>query len=132
MTTPLLARTDLRGATLDAVALRSIVPRADVDVAAAIATVAPICEDVRTRGVPALLELTERFDGVAVTDVRVSAEQLATALRELDPQVRAALEESIRRTRLVHADQRRGETTTRVAPGGTVTERWIPVGRGGL
>jgi histidinol dehydrogenase len=53
VTPPLLARTDLRGTTLDAMALRSIVPRADVDVAAAIATVAPICEDVRTRGVPA-------------------------------------------------------------------------------
>jgi histidinol dehydrogenase len=46
--------------------------------------------------------------------------------------VRAALEESIRRARLVHADQRRTDTTTRVVPGGTVTERWVPVGRVGL
>ncbi|WUI15239.1 histidinol dehydrogenase [Kineococcus sp. NBC_00420] len=132
MTPPLLARTDLRGTTLDAMALRSIVPRADVDVAAAIATVAPICEDVRTRGVPALLELTERFDGVAITDVRVPARALTDALAALDPQVRAGLEESIRRARLVHDDQRRTDTTTQVAPGGTVTERWIPVGRVGL
>ncbi len=132
MSTPLLRRVDLRGRALDAMALRSVVPRADVDVAAALASVAPICEDVRARGVPALLELTERFDGVRVQDVRVPARALADALEGLDPQVRAGLEESIRRARLVHADQRRTTSTTEVVPGGTVSERWVPVGRVGL
>ena len=37
-----------------------------------------------------------------------------------------------RRARLVHADQRRTDVTTQVVPGGTVTERWVPVGRVGL
>ncbi|WP_031174324.1 histidinol dehydrogenase, partial [Streptomyces durhamensis] len=32
----------------------------------------------------------------------------------------------------VHADQRRTDVTTEVSPGGTVTERWIPVSRVGL
>ncbi|MGI4894025.1 MAG: histidinol dehydrogenase, partial [Janthinobacterium lividum] len=101
-------------------------------VAAAMASVAPICEDVRARGTVALLELTERFDGVRIEDVRVPAAALSQALLELDPQVRAALEETIRRARLVHADQRRVDVTTRLSPGGTVSERWIPVGRVGL
>ncbi|WP_432562864.1 histidinol dehydrogenase [Kineococcus sp. SYSU DK003] len=113
-------------------ALRALVPRADVDVAAALASVAPICEDVRSRGVPALLELTERFDGVRIEHVRVPAHALHEALEALDPQVRAGLEESIRRARLVHGDQRRTDTTTQVVPGGSVTERWVPVGRVGL
>ena len=60
------------------------------------------------------------------------ADVLAGALETLDPAVRAALEESIRRARLVHADQRRTDTTTTVADGGTVTERWVPVDRVGL
>ena len=132
MSTPFLRRIDLRGQTLDAMALRSVVPRADVDVAAAMTTVAPLCEDVRARGTQAVLEYTERFDGVRTTDVRVPAAALAQALTELDADVRAALEETIRRARLVHADQRRGDVTTRLAAGGTVTERWIPVGRVGL
>ncbi|WP_432494286.1 histidinol dehydrogenase [Kineococcus auxinigenes] len=113
-------------------ALRSVLPRAEVDVAAALATVAPICEDVRARGAVALVELTERFDGVRLGDVRVPREALRTALAELDPRVREALEESVRRARLVHADQRRADTTTRLAAGGTVTERWVPVDRVGL
>ena len=32
----------------------------------------------------------------------------------------------------MHHDQRRTDVTTRVAPGGTVTERWVPVNRVGL
>jgi histidinol dehydrogenase len=46
--------------------------------------------------------------------------------------VRAALGESIRRARLVHDAQRRTDVSTQVVPGGTVTERWVPVGRVGL
>ena len=60
------------------------------------------------------------------------AEAITEALEELDPAVRAALEESIRRARLVHRDQRRTDVTTQVVPGGTVTERWVPVERVGL
>ena len=33
---------------------------------------------------------------------------------------------------MVHADQRRTDVTTQVVPGGTVTERWVPVRRVGL
>src|SRR6185312_12666438 len=54
------------------------------------------------------------------------------ALEVLDPDIRAALEESTRRARRVHADQRRTDVTTEVVPGGTVTERWVPVERVGL
>ena len=39
---------------------------------------------------------------------------------------------AIERTRVVHADQRRTDTTTTLAPGATVTERWVPVERVGL
>ena len=77
-------------------------------------------------------DLGERFDGVRPVQLRVPAEVLTAALELLDPEVRAALEETIRRTHLVHEDQRRTDTTTQVAPGGTVTERWVPVDRVGL
>lgn len=100
--------------------------------AAAVDRVRPICEDVRHRGVEALIELTQRFDGVRLTDVRVPKDALETALADLDPAVRAALEESIRRARAVHRAQRRTDHTTQVVPGGTVTEKWIPVDRVGL
>ena len=92
----------------------------------------PIVAAVREEGAPALYAAAERFDGVAPPRLRVPADVIAGALESLDPAVRAALEESIRRARLVHADQRRTDTTTTVTDGGTVTERWVPVDRVGL
>lgn len=128
----MLNRIDLRGRDLRAVDLRGVVPRARIDVDAALEVVRPIVADVRQRGAAALLDLAERFDGVRPPHLRVPVEELELALQSLDPAVRKALEEAIRRTRTVHADQVRVDITTAVADGGTVTERWIPVDRVGL
>lgn len=129
----MISRIDLRGDALpEGGALRDLLPRAEFDVEAALETVRPICEDVRHRGSAAVIEWGEKLDGVRIGSVRVPAEALNRALEELDPAVRAALEESIRRARLVHREQRRTTHTTQVVPGGTVTEKWVPVERVGL
>ncbi|WP_446039864.1 histidinol dehydrogenase [Streptomyces sp. SID1121] len=129
----MISRIDLRGGALpEGSALRDLLPRAEFDVEAALEKVRPICEDVHHRGTEALIEYAEKFDGVKLTRVRVPAAALADALAGLDPAVRAALEESARRARLVHREQRRAPRTTQVVPGGTVSEKWVPVGRVGL
>ncbi|WP_435198846.1 histidinol dehydrogenase [Janibacter sp. GS2] len=128
----MLATIDLRARPLGARDLRTVLPRAEYDVEAALAAVQPICDDVRDRGATALYELAERFDGVRPASLRVPAEVLEAAVAALDPDVRRALEVSIERARTVHAAQRRTDTTTAVVPGGTVTERWVPVERVGL
>ncbi|NVI31317.1 MULTISPECIES: histidinol dehydrogenase [Streptomyces] len=129
----MISRIDLRGETLpEGPALRALLPRADFDVTAALEKVRPICEDVHHRGDAALIEYAQRFDQVALEQVRVPAEALAEALAGLTDEVRAALEESIRRARTVHRAQRRTPHTTQVVPGGTVTEKWVPVDRVGL
>ncbi|GAA0634400.1 histidinol dehydrogenase [Kutzneria viridogrisea] len=128
----MLSRTDLRGRVPSPAQLRAALPRAEVDVDAVLHQVRPVVDAVRERGVEAVLELAERFDRVRPESVRVPAERIAAALAGLDPAVREALQESITRARKVHADQRRTDTTTQVVPGGTVTERWVPVARVGL
>ncbi|GAA5168295.1 histidinol dehydrogenase [Pseudonocardia eucalypti] len=129
----MLTRTDLRpGLPPTAAALRALLPRAEVDVDAVLDRVRPIVADVADRGVEAVLELAERFDKVRPASVRVPAAELTRALDELDPSVREALWVVIDRTRLVHADQRREDVVTKVADGGTVTERFVPVRRVGL
>ena len=128
----MLARTDLRGRTPSTAELRAALPRGGVDVDAVLHQVRPMVEAVRDRGAEAALEFGEKFDGVRPASVRVPAAELERALRELDPAVKEALEVAIERTRTVHADQRRKDTVTEVVPGGTVTERWVPVERVGL
>lgn len=131
----MLRRDDLRGRKIPTdtrTFYRSLAPRASLDVEQATAAVRPILEAVKNGGASALLDLCERFDGIRPPSLRVPASAIERSLGSLEPAVRMALEESIRRARIVHSDQRRSETTTHVAPGGTVTEKWIPVERVGL
>ncbi len=125
----MIRRLDLRGSSADP---RDVLPRAAVDVESVLATVTPIVTDVRDRGAEAVLEWGEKLDGVRPPSLRVPQSAIDAALAALDPTVREALEESIRRARIVHEDQRRTDTATHVVPGGTVTERWLPVERVGL
>jgi len=128
-----LARIDLRDAPLPGVReLTGLLPRAATDIESVLATVRPVCEDVRLRGAQAVREITLRFDGVDAEDFAVPQSALDEALANCDPALREALEEAVSRVRKVHADQRRTDVTTQVVPGGTVTERWVPVRRVGL
>jgi histidinol dehydrogenase len=124
-----LTRIDLRGSATDP---RRLLPRAALDVAAAMETVRPVVEAVREHGAAAVRAATERFDGVRLDALRVPADEITRAGDTLDPAVRAGLTEAIARARKVHTDQRRADVTTRVVPGGTVTQRWRPVRRVGL
>lgn len=125
----MIRRIDLRGSQVNP---RDVVPRAAMDVADAGERIRPIIGDVRSEGASAVLRWTEQLDGVRPPSLRVPVELLQSSADGLDPQVRAALLESIDRARRVHADQRRTDTTTVVVPGGSVTERWLPVDRVGL
>src|ERR1700720_2999963 len=127
-----MTRIDLRNRTMSAAQLRAELPRGGVDVDTVVPKVRPIVDAVAERGADAALEYGESFDGVRPATVRVPVGELDAALTALDAHVRAALQVAIDRARAVHADQRRTDTTTTLAPGATVTERWVPVERVGL
>jgi len=127
-----MRRIDLRGTTPSAQDLRRALPRAAVDITAATEVVRPIIERVRTEGAPALHDLAERFDHVRPPALRVPAEAIGRALDGLDPEVRRALELSIAHNREGHLQQVPAPATVEVVPGGTVSQRWVPVRRVGL
>ncbi len=111
---------------------RNLIPRAQVDVASAEAAVTTVIEQVRLGGEAATLEIGERFDGVRPTSLRVPASVMEEALENLDPAIVASLQEAIRRVRIAHGDQLPMPHTTELAPGATVSQRWVPVDRVGL
>jgi histidinol dehydrogenase len=130
-----LTRIDLRGETAASLGwqrLAGALPRARLDVEAALEAVRPVCEAVRLRGAAAVRDMTRRFDGVDLATTLVPPSALQAALAELGGEVRAALEEAARRARLVHEAQLPRDTVTTVADGATVTERYVPVGRAGV
>jgi histidinol dehydrogenase len=134
----MIRRVDLRGRVAAGevpdlqAEVNALVPRAVFDVEKALDVVRPICLDVRHRGLEAIREYGERFDHVRVEDIRVPADALKTALEELDPEVRSAFEESIRRVREVSQDELTPDIASEPAPGGRVTQRFVPVQRVGL
>ena len=131
----MLTRIDLRErpvVRLGARHLAEMLPRAGLDVEAAVAAVRPICDDVRSRGAAAVREHTARFDGVDLPTTVVPRAALSDALASLDPRVAAALTEAARRARLVHEAQVPRDSVTYVTDGSSVTERYVPVARAGV
>jgi len=125
----MLQRIDLRSGLGT---LRGVLPRAAVNVGAAAASVGPLIEDVRQRGSAAVLDASERFDGVRPASLRVPVAVIQAAAEAVSGPVRAALTESIARARVGHAAQLPTEKVTQIAAGGTVRQRWVPVRRVGL
>jgi len=133
----MIRRIDLRQVTTGRAAdepldYRSVVPRADFDIEAALPAVHRICEAVRTRGLDAIAEFSARFDGVVVSDIRVPQATITAALETLDPAIRAGLEESIRRLRATCEAELEHDVVTELGPGAIVTHRKVPVDRVGL
>ena len=123
---------DLRGKALSKAGYISQLPRASFNIDQALELIHPILQRVKNGTELDLLELAQEFDGIRPTAIRVPQSDLDSALQNLDPKVRAALELSIGRIKKVHNDQVRSEKTTTLVEGATVTERWIPVDRVGL
>ncbi|WP_104162394.1 histidinol dehydrogenase [Cryobacterium sp. N22] len=123
---------DLRGTRPAPAELLASVPRALTSVTVASDVAAELIDDVRARGEQALLDQAERLDRVRPEHVRVPASHVTEALAALDPDVRVAIEETIRRVRLASAAQVPPLVTTTIADGAEIVQRWRPVQRVGL
>ena len=128
----MLRRVDLRGKHLTKDQYQRELPRATLDVAAAMIAIEPILERVKNGTESDLIALSEQFDGVRPASIRVPQSALDAALANLDPTIRTALEVSAERIRKVHSAQARDEKRVTVVDGGVVSEKWIPVDRVGL
>ncbi|MEY5018141.1 MAG: hypothetical protein RJB54_59 [Actinomycetota bacterium] len=123
---------DLRGLQLSKSEYQRLLPRAEFDIESALVAIKPILQSVKNGDESTLKELSLKFDGVAPESIRVPKSVIDQALQQLDVGLKQVILEAIRRVRVVHLDQKRGSTTTRVVDGGEVEERWIPVDRVGL
>jgi len=122
---------DLRGSAVPDYS--RVVPRAALDVEAAVETVRPIVAAVAARGTEALAEFSERFDRVVPASFRVPQQAIDDAVAGLEGNVRVAFTESIRRRRLVaEAEAATVPARVELAPGAVVEQRLVPIRRVGL
>jgi histidinol dehydrogenase len=102
---------------------------ADVD-----ETVAAIIEDVRVRGIAAVIELTRRFDRWEATEetLAFTADEVDAAVAEVPAAERAALELAAGRIRAYHARQLPEDAMWEDETGTRLGWRWGPVDAAGL
>jgi histidinol dehydrogenase len=124
----MLTRVDLRGFEGD---LASVLARPEAGGDEALPAVREIIADVRARGDEALRDLTKRFDGVEVEELRVPQGDLSAALATLDPAFREALEFARDQITAYHRTQVQ-EETRHSREGIVVREMAVPVDRAGL
>lgn len=109
-------------------------PRGQRDRQSPLETVRRIIEDVRNRGDAAVLELTEKLDGCALTAdrLRVPAEDLDAALGRCGPEVREALELAAERIRVFQRSIKLRDPVPLEMAGREVGIRYTPVDSVGI
>ena len=78
------------------------------------------------------MDQAERFDGVRPAQIRVSSDQLAKALLDLDPKLRASIETAIERVRKVSQAGVPKDFEVELAQGAIISQRYLPVDSVGL
>jgi histidinol dehydrogenase len=122
-------------AKLDAPQYQRLLRRAEIEIDALIERARPIVYAVRDRGDEALVEFSQRFDGVSLipAQLRVGREEIEEAHQDLPANVRDAIKQAIANVRAFHEKQMPSQLWfTEVAPGMMAGEKVTPIESVGL
>ncbi len=96
--------------------------------------VAGIVDDVRVRGDAALIEYTEKFDGVKLStnELRVDVETLKKSASQTNQKVLEAIREAIKRIRIFHEHQKEKSWDIETEYGSRLGQKIVPIQSAGL
>lgn len=94
--------------------------------------VSRILRTVKEKGDDALLALTQEFDRVSLTSLKVGPAEIRDAYRLIQPEVLIAVKEAIRRISLFHRAQLPKTIDLETSPGVRCEQRFVPIQRVGL
>jgi histidinol dehydrogenase len=120
---------------LDREELRSLFHRAETDIHGLADVVRPVLDDVRMRGVRAVLKYAREFDGADMTKAQlaVSRREFEEAEGKVGRKVRDAIARAVRNVRLYHERQMPDALVmTEVEPGVYAGEKITPIASCGL
>ena len=87
---------------------------------------------VRQKGDAALLEYTEQFDGVKLSDLRVSDEEIARAMMQVSPGLVDTLRAAAANIEAFHRAQVRQDVVLTDRPGMVLGQRYTPIEKVGI
>jgi histidinol dehydrogenase len=123
---------DLRGSAVSDSEVARLIPRAQLDIVAAMDVALSVMESVRTGGAKYIRELTKQLDDFDPEPFRVSNDELAEALKSLSPELKLAIETSIERNRSVSVEALPKPFEVELSAGAVVTQRYVPMDSVGL
>lgn len=123
---------DLRGQVISAEVVARELPRAAIDMAAAVEDVRPLVSQIRNEGASALVELAKKFDGIDINPIQVTSDELSQALNVLDLDLKTSLEIAIDRVRTVSELGKPKGFSAELAAGAIVQQRYQPIDSVGL
>jgi histidinol dehydrogenase len=112
--------------------LASLLPRAVLDITAAMDVAESVVANVRSGGVSYIRELTKKLDNFDPEPLRVSNLELSNALEALAPELRSAIATSIERNRKVSEAAMPSPFTMDLSNGANVSQRYVPMDSVGL
>lgn len=95
-------------------------------------TVSDVIDDVRQRGDQALLELTEKFDGIRPASLKVSADEVKAASSRLSDDMKAALKQAYKNIATFHKAQKPATLRVETQPGVVCEQITRPIQSVGL
>ena len=104
-----------------------VIPGANVE-----AAVADIIAAVRARGDQAVLEFTQRFDGVRPEPMLVSQQEMEEAVAAVEPEFLAVLEQAAQNIRAFHSRQVRNSFVIADRPGIVLGQKVTPIEKVGI
>ena len=96
------------------------------------AAVDAVIDKVRQKGDAALLEYTEKFDGVKLSDLRVSDEEIARAMMQVSPGLVDTLRAAAANIEAFHRAQVRQDVVLTDRPGMVLGQRYTPIEKVGI
>ena len=97
--------------------LDSLTKRPAIDVERVFGIVKPALDDIKTIGLKAALKYAEKFDGFDGDSIRVDDEEYLKAERNLDPEVKTALESAAKNIETFHLKQKPSGYEIETVPG---------------
>lgn len=117
---------------LDAGARQNLTERPAIDTEKIFGIVRPILNDIKQRGMEAVLEYAAKFDGFEGSSLSVSKEEFDEAERNLDPKVKLALENAAKNIEVFHLKQLPSTFETETAAGVKCSREYRPIENVGL
>ncbi len=129
---PIIRQLDLRGQRPTEAKVNTLIPRAQHNGVSAEQVAGEVLAGVKSGGASFLRKLTQDLDGFDPEPLRVSGNELQSALASCDGKLRSAIEMAIERNRSVSEAAMPMPFTIELANGAKVSQRYVPMDSVGL